>query len=127
MSSRPLLIAGIVGGAVAGIVLLSGALVLVATDGAALSGSMMATLVLGAVGAWVLDGTWLIFAVDRLQTLGHGRDGEEGEGDDGWGRPGPSPVDPSSPSDDLDWWPEFERDLRAHLQERERERTPVAN
>jgi hypothetical protein len=50
MSSRPLLIAGIVGGILAGVALFTLALAVVAIDGAALSGQMMAMLVLGDAG-----------------------------------------------------------------------------
>jgi hypothetical protein len=88
MSSRPLLIAGIVGGVLAGVALFASALVLVASDGAALSGSMMAMLVLGAAQGWVLDATWLCLALDRLAKLGHGSEGEEGEGGEGGVGPG---------------------------------------
>ncbi|MGH2857468.1 MAG: hypothetical protein ACRDMJ_08275 [Solirubrobacteraceae bacterium] len=123
MSSRRLLIAGIVGGALAGLTLLGAALALVAVEGAALSGSMMATVILGAAATWALDATWLAFAFDRLRTTRHdsgGEDDEEGEGGKGWGRPGPGPAGPSSPPEGADWWPEFERELRSHMEERER-------
>jgi hypothetical protein len=124
MSSRPLLIAGIVGGILAGVALFAVALALVAIDGAALSASVMATLVLMAMLGVVLDATWLTLAVDRLTKLGDGSEGEEGEDGEGWGRPGPAPVPPWPPSEDPNWWPEFERDFRGHLEARER--APVA-
>ncbi len=122
MSSRPLLIAGIVGGSLAGIAVFALALAVVAIDGAGLSGQAMAMLVLGAMLGFVLDATWLCVAVDRLSKLGYGSQGEEGG--DGRGRPGPDPARPRPPSKDPDWWAEFERDLPGYRDVPERE--PVA-
>ncbi|MGH2916486.1 MAG: hypothetical protein ACRDMX_16030 [Solirubrobacteraceae bacterium] len=125
MSSRPALIAGIVVGALAGLLVLAAALALVAVDGLALSGSMMALVILGSLGCWVLDGTWLAFASERLMTLPRGGDAEQGGGGDGRGGPSPPSPGPRPPSGDADWWPDFERDLQAHLEANER--TPVAD
>jgi hypothetical protein len=64
MSSRPILIPGIVGGILAGVALFSLALAVVAIDGAAVSGQMMAMIVLGAMLGFVLDATWLTLAME---------------------------------------------------------------
>ena len=124
MSSRPLLIAGIVGGVVAGAAMFTLTLVVVATDSEQLSASTMAMLVVGTALGWVLDATWLCVAVGRLTNRDDGGEGDDDEGGDGWGRPGPDPARPWPPPADADWWPEFERDLRRHL--KDRERPPVA-
>jgi hypothetical protein len=121
MSSRPLVIAGIVGGILAGLALFAGALALVAMVGPGLSPQTMAMLVLGASLGLVLDATWLTLAVGQLAKLDPGSDDE---GREGPGRPGPDPPRPRPPSQDPNWWPEFERDIRAHLEEQER--SPVA-
>lgn len=105
----------------AGVALFAAALAVVAMSGAALSGQVMALLVLGAMLGFVLDATWLTLAVDRLSKLGG--DGEEGG--DGWGKPGPDPVRPRPPSGDPDWWPAFERDFGAY--QHAREDTPIAD
>jgi hypothetical protein len=118
MSSRFLLIVGIVAGILAGLALFAVALAVVAIDGAALGGQVMAILVLGTMLGFVLDATWLTLAVDRLSKLGRGHDDEEG--DDGWGKPGPDPVRPWPPSEDSGWWPAFERDFRAYHDARAR-------
>jgi hypothetical protein len=125
MSSRPLLIIGIVGGVLAGVALFALALGLVARDGAALSGQLMATIVLGAMLGFVLDAAWLTLAVDRLSKLG--RDGDGGDDDDGGGRgkPGRDPVRPWPPSEDPDWWPAFERDFRDY--EKARKQAPTSD
>jgi hypothetical protein len=123
MSSRPLLILGIVGAVLAGVALFAVALAVVAIDGATLSGQGMATVVLGAMLGLVLDVTWLTFAVDRLSKLGGESDDEEN--DDGWGTPGRDPVRPSPPSKDLDWWAELDRDFPVVRDARERE--PIAD
>lgn len=117
MSSRPLLIVGIVVGILAGVALFAVALAVVAIDGPALSGQMMSLVVLGAALGFVLDATWLTVAVDRLLKLGGG--GDDGDGGTGWGKPRPDPR-PSSPSDEFDWWPAFERDFRAYRDAYER-------
>lgn len=122
MSSRPRLIAAIVGGIFAGVALFAVALVVVAIDGAALGGQMMALLVLATMLGFVLVAAWLSLAMDRLSKFGHGRQDEEGE--EGWGRPGPDPERPLPPSEDPDWWPAFERDLGVYREAHER--TPVA-
>jgi hypothetical protein len=114
MSSRPLLIAGIVGGILAGVALFAAALAAVAIEGAALSGQTMAVLVLGAMLGFVLDATWLSLAVDRLSKLHPGPPGEEG-----WGTPGPDPSGPLPPSENPDWWPAFERDLAVYREARD--------
>lgn len=114
MSSRPLVLAGIVAGVLAAIALFAVALGVVAMDGETLSASTMALLVLGTAVGWVLDATWLCFAVNRLASPDHGGESDEGEGGGGWHRPGPDPGRPSPPSEDPDWWPEFEREFRAH-------------
>lgn len=124
MSSRPLLILEIVGAALAGLALLGVALLVVAIDGTALSGALMATVVLGAAGGWVLVAAWLTYAVDRLQKLDQGGNGDDGESGGGGGRTDPPPAGPQSPAGDADWWPEFERDLRAHLEANERAPVP---
>jgi hypothetical protein len=118
MSSRPLLVAGIVGGVLAGVTLFAAALAVVAIEGAALSGQMMAILVLGAMLGFVLDATWLSLAVDRLSKLGHEPPGEEGE--EGWGTPGPDPAGPWPPSENPEWWPAFERGLAVYREARDR-------
>lgn len=120
MSSRPLLIAGIVAGALAGVALVAVALFIVAVDGATLSAQMMSMLVLGTMGLIALDGTWLTMAMRRLGKLSDGGENDDGEG---WGRRGPAPARPSPPSGDPGWWPEFERELRTYQQERERSPT----
>jgi hypothetical protein len=118
MLSRPLLlIAGLVGGILAGVALFVLALALVAADGAALSGQMMALLVLGAMLGLVLDAAWLTLAVDRLLKLGRGGEGEDGA--DGGGGSVPNPAPPRPPSEDPDWWPEFEREFRDYRESRE--------
>ena len=66
----------------AGVGLFAGALAVVAIDGAALSGQMMAMIVPGAMLGFALDATWLTLAMDRLSKLGHGRQ-DEGGGKDG--------------------------------------------
>jgi len=124
MSSRPLLIVGIVGAALAGLALLGVALLIVAADGAAISGPVMTTIVLGAAGSWVLIAAWLTYAVDRLQKLRHSPNGDDGESGGGGGSTAPPPAGPKSPPGDADWWPDFERELRAHLEDNER--TPAA-
>lgn len=120
MSSRPLLIAGIVGGVVVGVGLFALSLALVAISGAALGGSMMAMVVLATALGLVLDATWLTLAVDRLGKL----DRSEGEEGEGWHGPEPDPAGPGPSSDNVDWWPEFERELSAYLETRER--SPVS-
>ncbi len=125
MSSRPLVIAGIVGGILAGVALFALGLAVVAIDGAALRASMMAMLVLGVALGFVLDATWLCVAVGWLAKLDHGSEGEEGGGGEGWGGPGPSPARPWPPAEDPDWWPEFEGEFRSYLEARER--APVAD
>ena len=122
MSSRPVLIAGIVGGILAGVALFFLALAVVAIDGAAVSGQMMAMIVLGAMLGFVLDATWLTVAMDRLSKLGNGRQDEEGG--EGWGTPEPDPSRPRPPSEDPDWWPAFERDFGLYREARER--APIA-
>ena len=123
MSSRPLVIAGFVGGVVAGVALFAGALALVAMGGDGMSGPMMALLVLGTMLGFVLDATWLTLALGRLTGDGPG-DGEDGDGGNGWGSPGSDPPRPRPPSDEPDWWPEFERELTEYLKVRERPRIP---
>lgn len=119
MSSRPLVISGIVLGAVAGVGLCVGALVLVAIDGTAMSAQAMSALMLGVALGVVLDATWLTLAVAQLGKLDRGGEDDDGEGGGGWGRPGADPARPRPPGGDPDWWPEFERDLRAHLEARD--------
>lgn len=119
MSSRPLLIAGIVAGALAGIALVAAALVVVAVDGPTLSAQVMSLLVLGTAAGIVLDGTWITLAVGWLGKLNH-RDNGDDDGDEGWGRRGPDPSRPSPPSGDPGWWPEFERDFREYQDARSR-------
>ena len=109
----------------AGVALLILALVLVAVLGGALSAQTMATLVLLTLLGFVLDATWLCFAMDRLAKLDHGNEGEEGDGGGGGGPGPPSPAHPRPPSRDPDWWPEFEREFRDYLEPRER--TPAAD
>lgn len=124
MSSRLLLIAGIAAGILAGAALFTAALVLVANDSTAVSASTMAVLVLGTALGWVLDASWLCFAVGRLVKPGDGSEGDDGEGGEGWGRRGPDPGSPRPPSEDPEWWPEFEREFGDHV--RGQERAPVA-
>jgi hypothetical protein len=119
MSSRPLVIAGIVGGVLAGVALCVGALLLVAIDGLALSAQVMATLMLAVALVVVLDATWLTVAVAKLGKFDHGGEDDDDEGGGGWGRPGADPARPRPPGEDPDWWPEFERDLRAHIERRD--------
>ena len=126
MSSRPLMIVGMVGGILAGVALCVAGLLVVAVDGAALSGQVLALLMLGVALGVVLDATWLTLAVAQLDKLDRGSEDDDGEGDGGGGGgwPGPAPARPRPPSEDPAWWPEFERDLRAHLDEHDR--APVA-
>ena len=105
MSSRSLVIAGIVAGILAGIALFGLALAVVAIDGAALGPQMMATLILGVALGFVLDATWLTVAVGWLGKLDHGSEGEEGRGGGGWDRPGPGPARPWPPCEDLEGSP----------------------
>jgi uncharacterized membrane protein YgcG len=121
MSSRALLIVGIVGATLAGIALFAVALAVVAIDGSSLSGQVMAMLVLAALLGLVLDATWLCLAVDRLSKRGHGGDGEDGGGGEGGGGPGSDPACPQSPFGDPESWLEFERELCVHRERRERE------
>ena len=60
-----------------------------------------------------------------LRRVAPGASGGEG-GEEGWGRggPGPNPTPRPPSSDEPDWWPQFERDLRAYLEAYER--VPVA-
>jgi hypothetical protein len=125
VSSRPLVIAGIVGGILAGVALFVVTIALVAIEGPALSAQVMAILMLAGALGLVLDATWLTLAVAQLGKLDHGSDDDDGEGGGGWGRPRPDPARPRPPSEDPDWWPEFERDLRAHLEARDD--TPIAS
>ena len=106
----------------AGVALFTLALAVVAIDGAALSGQMMAMLVLGTMLGFVLDATWLSVAMDRLSKLGHRRQG--GEGGEGWGTPGPDPAGPWPPSEDPDSWPAFETDFGVYGEPRQR--APIA-
>lgn len=104
----------------AGVALFVVALALVADIGTALSAQLMATLVLLTLLGFVLDATWLCFAVGRLMELDQGNEGEDGEDGEGWG--GPGPARPRPPSEDPNWWPEFERDFRDYVEPRERTR-----
>jgi hypothetical protein len=113
MSSRPLLITRIIGGALAGIGLLGGALAVVAADGPGMSPTTMALVILGAVLAWAVDGWWLSVAIVRLLGL-DGSDGDEGGY--GWDGPDPAPIRPSPPDEEPEWWPEFERELRVVIE-----------
>jgi hypothetical protein len=123
MSPRSLLIVGVAAGILVGVALFALVLAVVAIDGAAMNGQMMAMLILGAMLGFVLDATWLTFAVDRISKLG--RDSDDDEGDDGWGKPGPDPVRPRPPSEDPDWWPAFERGFRVY--DDTREHAPTAD
>jgi hypothetical protein len=116
VSSRPLLIGGIVLGALGGIALCVAALVVVAIDGSALSAQVMATLLMVTALGVVLDATWLTYAVAQLARLGGGDDDEGGEPRGG---PSSDPVVPGPSHEGPDWWPEFERELRTHLEARE--------
>lgn len=122
MSSRPLLIIGIVSAVLTGVALFVLALAVVAIDGAALDGQTMSIVVLGAALGLVLDATWLALAVDRLLKLSRGGDDEEGG--DGWGKPGPDPVRPWPPPQDFDWLA-FERQFRDYRDTQEH--APIAN
>jgi hypothetical protein len=75
-----------------------------------------------AVGAgFALIALSLCLILRRLGVMGTGNDGADGEG---WGRDANEPICPQPPSDGPDLWPQFERELRAYLEEHER--TPVA-
>lgn len=115
MSSRPFVVAGFFAGILAGVSLCTGVLTLIAIKADALSGQVQAALMLGLALGVVLDATWLTFAYARLTKPGEGGEGEGGEGDRRGG-PGPAPADPGPPYEGPDWWPEFERDFRAHLE-----------
>jgi hypothetical protein len=116
MTSRPLVIAGIVGGILAGIALCAGVLTLVAVDGDALSAQVTAMLMLGVAMGVVLDATWLTFARAHLDRPDPGSAGDDGQGEQPPGGRGPDPAHPSPQYDGPSWWPEFERDFRAHLE-----------
>lgn len=77
--------------------------------GVPLAGSLIGTYL------WVCGGTTVLMAIvtHRLLTP---------PGDDG-GR-GPRPDEPPPP-DEPPWWPEFESEFRAHVQERLRDERPV--
>jgi hypothetical protein len=115
MSSRPLLIAGFLGSIFAGVALFVLALMVVASDGEALSGQSMAVLILGVMLGFVLDSVWLCLTVSRLSKLGQRGDGEDDSDGKGPRRPAPEPGSPPpSPSAEPEWWPEFERELREY-------------
>jgi hypothetical protein len=124
MSSRSLVIAGIVAGILAGVTLFGLALAVVAIDGAALGPQMMAMLMLGAALGFVLDATWLTVAVGWLGKLDHGGDGEEGRGGGGWNDPGPGPARPWPPCEDLEGSPECHAELSAYPEAPEQARVP---
>jgi hypothetical protein len=79
----------------------------------------MAMLMLGVALGVVLDATWLTLAVAQLGKLDHGTEDGDGDGGEGWGRPRPDPAGPRPPCEEPGWWPEFERDLRAHVEARD--------
>lgn len=116
-SPPPLQIAGIVVGVVAGGALLALTIAFV-TIGASLSVPEAGMVVLAAAVGFVLYTAWLCHIVRRLAKLERGGGGEEGEPGGGWRWSGPDPTRP--PSEGPDWWPEFERDLHAYLEARER-------
>jgi hypothetical protein len=120
MSSRPLLIAGVIGGALAVVVLFALAVTVVAVDGRQLTAPELTGVVLGAALGWALAAAVLSVSLDRLRALDRGSD-EGGDGGSGRRLPEPPPTPPRPPSAEGDWWPEFERELRAHLQEQDRE------
>jgi hypothetical protein len=117
MESRLLVMAGFVGGVMAGAALFVGALALLAIDGEGMNDTTMALLMLGTMLGFVLDATWLSLALGRLNRHDDRDEGEDGESADGWGRPGSDPPRPRPPFDEPDWWSEFERDFRAHVKE----------
>ena len=80
-----------------------------------------AALAVSVAVGFSLIGLWLCLVL-RIARIGWGGDGRGGEG---WDRDLPDPPVPQLPSDGLDLWPQFERDLRAYLETRER--TPVAS
>lgn len=118
MSSRPLLIAQIVGAALAGLTLLGVALAVVAVEGASLSPPVMTVLVLGAAAGWVLAGTVMTWALDRLINPQPPSDDQPDDGPGGGS--GGEPDPPPRPSPTPDWWSELERELASELETRER-------
>jgi hypothetical protein len=78
-----------------------------------------------AVGAgFALIALSLCLVLRRLGVMGAGNDGADGEG---WGRKVNEPIGPQPPFDGRDLWPEFERELRAYLEEHDRARVPADN
>jgi hypothetical protein len=60
-----------------------------------------------------------------LRRLNGARRGDDGDADGWGGGPGLDPTRPRLPPDgEPDWWPQFERDLRAYLAEHDR--VPIA-
>jgi hypothetical protein len=70
---------------------------------------------------FALIALWLCLVLRRLGVLGGSDGGTDGEGWGGWAD---EPSRPEPPSDDLDLWPELERELLAYLETHER--APVA-
>jgi len=116
-TSLPLATAAIIGGIVLGGALLAVTLGLLAVGnplGAPATGGLALASILGFALITVL----LCRVTRRLAPVAGRRDGDDGEG----GGPGRGGRDPSPwpPSDEPDWWPQFERDLHAYVEARER-------
>jgi hypothetical protein len=73
-------------------------------------------------GGFALIALSLCLALRRLGVMSAGDEGGNGEGG---GREPHDPSGPLPPTDGPDLWPEFERELRAYLEDHER--TPVAS
>ena len=119
------MIVGIVGAVLAGIGMIALTFPLVVIDGPGLSAQTMAVLMLTLALGVMLDATWLTFAVARVWNLDDDSEDEDGEGWGRWRGSGPHPGPPPPPGEDPPWWPEFERDFRAHVKTRDDARVPA--
>jgi hypothetical protein len=114
-TSLPLATAPIAGAIVLGGVLLAVTLGLLAV-GDPLSAPATGGLALASALGFVIVTIALCRVIRRLAAAAGSRHGDDGEGGGEGGRePGPRP-----PSDEPDWWPQFERDLCAYLEAHER-------
>jgi hypothetical protein len=118
-ASLPLTIAAIVASGLVGAALLALAAALLVTRDM-LTTPTVAGLAFASALGFVVVTIKLCRVIEALVGPGQGPDGEGGGPDDGGGGPGPGPTRPRPPSDEPAWWPQFERDLRAYLDARER-------
>ena len=113
---RVAVMAALAGGALFGTA--STVVVMLRPHSVLLSAGLSVAVALG----YALIALWLCLVLRRLGRFGGTADGGGGEG---WGRQRQHSTRPQPPSDGLDFWPEFERELRAYLETQERE--PVAS